>query len=442
MTIVDTDPSTAADSAAQSADAVAGAVETTDKLASHLHPVGSFDPADHPRPTGREEVWRFTPLKRMQSLFEALPTDEGAVTVSVQAPDGVVVGSLAVGEAPRGTVLVPTDGPAAGASAGTPDALHLLIPAEHEASEAVSVTVSGSGAGRRSNTHLVIEARPFSKATVVLRHQGSAVHAGNVEVVVGDGAQLSVVSIQDWDDDAVHAGQHEAVVGRDGAYKHVVVSFGGDLVRLHSNVSYDGPGGQAQLFGLYFADAGQHLEHRLFADHNAPRTRSDVDYRGALQGVGAHTVWIGDVLIRKVAEGIETYESNRNLVLTDGCRADSVPNLEIETGEIAGAGHASTTGRFDDEQLFYLRSRGIDEAEARRLVVHGFFADIIRKIGVPDVEKQLLEAVEAELAVNVGIPLGTGSTDLGTPRPDGTGLDGDAPSVTPHAAAAGAEELA
>jgi Fe-S cluster assembly protein SufD len=158
------------------------------------------------------------------------------------------------------------------------------------------------------------------------------------------------------------------------------------------------------LLGLYFADAGQHLEHRLFVDHNAPHTRSNVDYRGALQGQGAHTVWIGDVLIRKVAEGISTYESNKNLVLTDGCRADSVPNLEIETGEIEGAGHASTTGRFDDEQLFYLRSRGIDESEARRLVVHGFFADIIRKVGVPEIEKRLLEAVEAELAINIGLP--------------------------------------
>jgi Fe-S cluster assembly protein SufD len=414
VTIVDTDPSTAAESAAQSADAVAGAVETSDKISSHLHPVGSFDPADHPRPTGREEVWRFTPLKRLQGLLAAAPTDEDALTVAVQVPEGVTVGALAPGQAPRGTVLVPTDGPAAGASAGAPEALHLLIPAEYEAPEVLTVTLTGAGPGRRSNQHLVIEARPFSKATVVLRHEGSAVHTGNVEVVVGDGAQLSVISIQDWADDAVHTGQHEARVGRDAAYKHVVVSFGGDLVRLHSNVSYAGPGGAAQLYGLYFADAGQHLEHRLFADHDAPRTRSDVDYRGALQGVGAHTVWIGDVLIRKVAEGIETYESNRNLVLTDGCRADSVPNLEIETGEIAGAGHASTTGRFDDEQLFYLRSRGIDEAEARRLVVHGFFADIIRKIGVPDVERQLLAAVEAELEVNVGIPLGTGSTEHGS----------------------------
>ena len=103
----------------------------------------------------------------------------------------------------------------------------------------------------------------------------------------------------------------------------------------------------------------------------------------------------------EVAESIDTYEENRNLVLTDGCRADSIPNLEIETGEIEGAGHASATARFDDEQLFYLRSRGIDDKEARRLVVHGFFNDLIRKIGVPSIEERLLATVEAELAKNV-----------------------------------------
>src|SRR5690606_1065994 len=137
-------------------------------------------------------------------------------------------------------------------------------------------------------------------------------------------------------------------------------------------------------------------------DHNQPRTNSNVDYKGALQGDGAHSVWIGDVLIRKIAEGINTYESNKNLVLTDGARADSVPNLEIETGEIEGAGHASTTGRFDDEQLFYLQSRGVSEIEARRLVVYGFFADIVKKIGVSQIESRLMEAIEAELALHVG----------------------------------------
>ena len=224
-----------------------------------------------------------------------------------------------------------------------------------------------------------------------------------VEVLVGDGADVTVVSLQDWDDDAVHLAHH-AGAGRPrrhvqarGGHASAATSSGMD-----ANVEYAGPGGEAELLGLYFADAGQHIEHRLFVDHTAPRTKSNVTYKGALQGQGAHTVWIGNVLIRKVAEGIETYEENRNLVLTDGCRADSVPNLEIETGEIEGAGHASATGRFDDEQLFYLQARGIPEDEARRLVVHGFFADIIRKIGVPEIEERLLGTLEAELAKNVG----------------------------------------
>ena len=219
--------------------------------------------------------------------------------------------------------------------------------------------------------------------------------------MLGDGARLTYVTLQDWADDAVHHSTQRAVVGRDASLKHVAVTFGGSVVRHDVTATYDGPGGDIEMLGLYFADAGQHIEHRLFVDHNAPKTRSRVTYKGALQGQGAHTVWIGNVLIRKEAEGIDTYEENRNLVLTDGCQADSVPNLEIETGEIAGAGHASATGRFDDEQLFYLRSRGISEKEARRLVVHGFFNDLIRRIAVPELEEQLAATVEAELSKNV-----------------------------------------
>ena len=215
---------------------------------------------------------------------------------------------------------------------------------------------------------------------MVVRFQGSATFADNVEIVLADGARLTYVTLQDWADDAVHHSTQRAVVGRDASLKHVAVTFGGSVVRHDVTATYDGPGGEVEMLGLYFADAGQHIEHRLFVDHNAPKTRSRVTYKGALQGQGAHTVWIGNVLIRKEAEGIDTYEENRNLVLTDGCQADSVPNLEIETGEIVGAGHASATGRFDDEQLFYLRSRGIEEKEARRLVVHGFFNDLIRRI--------------------------------------------------------------
>ena len=386
---------------------VVDAVETTKAISSHLHPVGSFDIGDHPVPTGREEVWRFTPMKRLLGALDPVPTDDRdgipAASYHVAAPSQVSLSTLSPGQEPRGTVLVPADRAAASASIGTAQGLHVCVPADTELGEPVRVVVTGT-ADRRSNAHYVFEVGAHSRATLVLDHVGSGIHTGNLEVIVGTGADVRVVSIQGWDDDAVHLGQHEAQVGRDARYQHVAVTLGGDLVRLNANAHYDGPGGEVVLLGLYFADAGQHLEHRLFVDHNEPRTRSNVDYKGALQGDGAHTVWVGDVLIRKVAEGIQTYESNRNLVLTDGCHADSVPNLEIETGDIEGAGHASTTGRFDDEQLFYLRSRGVPEDEARRLVVHGFFADIIRKIGVPEVEDRLMAEVEAELAANVGTP--------------------------------------
>jgi len=182
-----------------------------------------------------------------------------------------------------------------------------------------------------------------------------------------------------------------------------VVTLGGDLVRLVSNVQYSGPGGSADLFGVYFADETQHQEHRLWVDHAVPNCRSNVLYKGALQGEDAHTVWIGDVRIRPEATGTDTYELNRNLVLTDGARADSVPNLEIETGEIVGAGHASATGRFDDEQLFYLCSRGIDAETARRLVVRGFFADVVQRIGIDALQDRLMGTIEARLGALPGL---------------------------------------
>jgi len=366
----------------------------------------SFDVDAFPMPSGREEEWRFTPVDRLRALFGDSPSEDEAAEYAVSAPSEVVVGTLAPGEAPRGTVLVPADRAAVVASANTEKALHLTIPAEVELTEAVTVVVRGT-AGRRSNAHHVIEARQHSKAVVVLDHEGSGEHAGNVEVIVGDGASLTLVSVQHWEDTALHLAQHDAQVGRDAAYKHISVTIGGEVVRVNANVRYAGPGGNATLLGVYFADAGQHLEHRSFVDHNAPHCTSRVTYKGALQGESAHTVWVGDVLIRAAAEGTDTYELNRNLVLTDGARADSVPNLEIETGEIVGAGHASATGRFDDEQLFYLQARGIPEGEARRLVVRGFFADVIHQIPVPELRERLIADIETELtqAARAGAPV-------------------------------------
>ncbi len=379
-----------------------GAALEVEKVSSHLHPERSFEIADHAVPTGREEIWRFTPLKRLRGLHDDVALDGQKVKAEAEAPEGVTIEVIADDDARRGSSgFVPSNRIAARVWQEARDPWAITIADEAEVAEPVLVTVTGEGADTATATHVVITAGRHSKATVVFEFRGSATLAGNVEIVVGDGAQLTVVSIDDWADDAVHVGHRHAKVGRDATFKHVDVTFGGDVVRHDTTAEYAGPGGSVEMLGLYFADEGQHIEHRLFVDHTAPSTKSNVIYKGALQGEGAHTVWIGNVLIRKVAEGIETYEENRNLVLTDGCQADSVPNLEIETGEIEGAGHASATGRFDDEQLFYLRSRGVDEKEARRLVVHGFFNDLIRKIDVPQIEDSLIETVEGELAKNV-----------------------------------------
>ncbi|MFF2777962.1 Fe-S cluster assembly protein SufD [Streptomyces sp. NPDC058052] len=380
------------------AGSIAVAAEST--VATRMSAPPSFDVADFPVPHGREEEWRFTPLARLRGLHDgtAVATGEG-VRVEIEAPEGVTVETVGRDDERLRKAGTPVDRVAAQAYSSFEKASVVTVAKEAVLDEPIRVAVHGQGGVAFG--HQVIELGAFAEAVVVIDHTGDAVLAANVDFVLGDGAKLTVVSVQDWDKDAVHVAQHNALLGRDASFKSVVVTFGGDVVRLHPRVSYAAPGGSAELLGLYFTDAGQHQEHRLLVDHNTPHCTSNVAYKGALQGQDAHAVWIGDVLIQAAAEGTDTYELNRNLVLTDGARVDSVPNLEIETGEIAGAGHASATGRFDDEQLFYLMARGIPETEARRLVVRGFFAELVQQIGLPDVEERLIAKVEAELEATV-----------------------------------------
>ncbi|WP_405580142.1 Fe-S cluster assembly protein SufD [Streptomyces sp. NBC_01190] len=360
----------------------------------------SFDVADFPVPSGREEEWRFTPLARLRGLHDGTAeATGGALRREVTVPEGVTMETVDRDDPRLGRVGKPVDRVAAQAYSSFEKASVISVPKDTVLAEPVRIAVHGQGGVAYG--HVVIEVGAFAEAVVVLDHTGDAVVAANVEYVIGDGAKLTAVSVQDWDDTAVHVAQHTALIGRDASFKSVVVTFGGDLVRLHPRVVYGGPGGEAELFGLYFTDKGQHQEHRLFIDHDTPHCRSNVAYKGALQGQDAHAVWIGDVLIRASAEGTDTYELNRNLVLTDGARVDSVPNLEIETGEIVGAGHASATGRFEDEQLFYLQSRGIPADEARRLVVRGFFGELVQQIGLPDLEERLMAKIDAELEASV-----------------------------------------
>ncbi|GGL95237.1 Fe-S cluster assembly protein SufD [Micromonospora yangpuensis] len=358
----------------------------------------SYDVADFPALTGLEEEWRFTPLKRLRGLVGDDQTATGAVRHSHgDLPEGVTVERIDTGDARVGSVLTPVDRISALAYGGAADALLLAVAADTVVDAPVTVRVTGDGAEQLAFGHTFVEVGRFAEVTVVLEHTGSTTLADNVEVAVADGAKLTLVTVADWAADAVQAQHLKVRLGRDARVSHVQVTLGGDLVRQYTSVEYTDRGGEAELYGLYFADSGQHLEHRQLVDHTVPDCRSHVGYRGALQGDDAHTVWVGDVLIRAEATGTDTYEINRNLLLSDGARADSVPNLEIETGEIAGAGHASATGRFDDEQLFYLMARGIPEAEARRLVVRGFFAEMINKIPVEELRERLGEAIEARL---------------------------------------------
>ncbi len=357
----------------------------------------SYDVDAFEVPGGREEDWRFTPMKRLHDLHTGNATATGSIAVEVDAGAETTVETVGRDDARLGDGGVPSDRVAAQAWSSFTEATVLTVGKDTRPENPISVTVHGPGEGQLAYGHVQIRAEMFAEATVVVDYRGTGVLADNIELVAEDNARLSVVSVHDWQDSATQVSAEHCSVGRDAVFRHLAVTLGGDLVRVNTTLNYRDKGGDAELLGVYFADSGQHLEHRMLADHSQPNCRSNVTYKGALQGASAHTVWIGDVLIRAAAEGTETFELNRNLVLTEGARADSVPNLEIETGEIAGAGHASATGRFDDEQLFYLQARGIPEDQARRLVVRGFFGEILQKITVPEVRERLEAAIEEEL---------------------------------------------
>nr|WP_245162188.1 Fe-S cluster assembly protein SufD [Brevibacterium marinum] len=359
----------------------------------------SFDVSAFPVPTGREEEWRFSPVRKLGDFFTDAAS-EAKLSTTGDLPEGISVEEISLGAAQELGILEPEDRPAAVAASRASAVTHYSVAANTELDGAAIIHADGNGSDI-AHGHVVVSVGANAKATIVVEHEGLARYSELVSLVIGDGADVTFVSLQLWDEESQHVGQHDAIVGKDAKFKHINISLGGDIVRLNTNVRYSAAGGEAELLGLYFADAGQHFEHRTYIDHNTPKAKSNVHYKGALQGKDARSVWIGDVLIRPEALDIDTYELNRNLILTDGARADSVPNLEIETGDIAGAGHASSTGRFDEEHLFYLMSRGIPEDVARQLVVRGFFTEVIQKIKVPEIEEVLNERIEDELSRSV-----------------------------------------
>jgi Fe-S cluster assembly protein SufD len=352
-------------------------------------------PTNYLAPSGREEPWRFTPLNRLAGLLDT--SVELASTNSLYAsalPAGVSIEIKKSSD--LGPISSTTDEATLRVRQAAQEVTHVVIAENAEVSERI-VLKRNTADGQPEATRVLVTAEANSHSTLIIENSGNTILVEDIEFSLATGSTLNLICLQEWGPKTVHLGRQHAVIGKDATFNSTVVTIGGSVVRLLPTVEYSGPGSSAELSGLYFATDGQHLEHRMHVDHNVPNAKSRVNYKGALAGDKARTVWIGDVYIRTAAEGTDTYELNRNLLLTDGARADSVPNLEIETGEIVGAGHASTTGRFDDEQLFYLESRGIPAEVARRLVIRGFFQEIVSKIKDEVIEERLMVQIDGEL---------------------------------------------
>ncbi len=250
---------------------------------SHSGPVpagqrfSSFELADFPVPTGREEEWRFSPVDRFQKFFAGELTGQ-APTVVIDAAPGVTSAQVARDDERLGRVGAPVDRVAAAAWSSFAEATVITVAAKATPEQPTSVAITGSGDTEPGAQHLLIVAEEQSEATIILNHSGSAQLAQTVEVDVRDGAQLTLVSLQEWDEGSIHLGAHRSRVGRNAKLKHVVVTLGGDVVRLTPDAELVGPGGEVEGLGMYFTDARQHQEHRLLVDHVAPNCISRVTY--------------------------------------------------------------------------------------------------------------------------------------------------------------------
>ena len=352
---------------------------------------------DYASVTGREPEWKLSPVAKLTPLLEG-QLEGGRYDISTTDVEGFATSWAAPELSPRGVAGIPEDRAAANAWSSTSEVLVVDIAGEHPEPLRLGRSVLGTTARA---AHTIVRVHPNAHATLIMESTGDAVLAENVEFDIQDGASVQIVCVQDWKPGAIHYAAHFARVAKDATFTQILVSVGGDVVIVNPSTQLVGAGAAGHLWGAYFADASQHLEHRVYVHHQGPHTVSRVTYKGALHGKGARTVWVGDVLIGADAIGTDSYEQNRNLVLSDGTRADSIPNLEIKTGDIAGAGHASATGRFDDEQLFYLQSRGINELDARRLVVMGFLVDVVSKIDDPALVAELTSKFQQKLSQTV-----------------------------------------
>lgn len=355
-------------------------------------------------PHGKIEEWRFTPTKLFLPFANLQPEEQRAsLQLTADVPGQAKITQEPLKESPAGCVNLPSERLGAVVWNSVNNAHVIELPSGDHSDLPLVINVNDAEGDHISYGHTVIQVPDRSAASLVIYQSQTGQSSDNFEIRVGDDASLTIVFVGVQGDAAVTHSNHGILLGRNASIRHGMINLGGKAVRTNVAVDYSGPGGDAELVGLFFVSAGQHVENRLLVDHDEPHCKSDVNYKGALLGDTtsrdgiARGVWVGDVFIGAKAIGTNTYESNRNLMLNKATRMDSIPNLEINTGVIEGAGHASTTGRFDEEELFYLQSRGIDEIAARQLVVRGFFHDIVHRFNLPKVEEELDDVVFKQL---------------------------------------------
>jgi Fe-S cluster assembly protein SufD len=249
--------------------------------------------------------------------------------------------------------------------------------------------------------HTLIVAEDGAEVTFIDRYVSPplprALSDAVVEIVAGRGAKVRYVALQEWGDGVLHFSVQRAVVGRDAEVRTLGVAFGGSMARAEAESLLEGDGGSSEMLGLYFGDAQQHIDHRSIQDHVGNQTSSDLLYKGVLQG-SSRAIYTGTVVIRKGAHRCNAYQTNRNVLLSDTAKAHSVPNLEILTNDPVRCGHAASVGPVSEDELFYLQSRGISLAEAERLIVTGFFREVLDRVALPEIRSGLEQAIDRELA--------------------------------------------
>ncbi|MEX2619581.1 MAG: Fe-S cluster assembly protein SufD [Egibacteraceae bacterium] len=281
------------------------------------------------------------------------------------------------------------------------DCAFVRVSAETEIADPITITIQADTDGAHVPRVLVV-LEAFAKAKIYIDHVGDAraTVVEVVETVVGDGAHAQVLTAQNWGPGIDHIGRHRGYVQRDAVYRHLEASLGGRTVYVRPDVGLDRPGGHGELFGVYFGSEDQQMEHRSVIHHNAPKTSSESIYKGALQGT-ARATWFGNIRIEPHAKATTSDETNRNLILTDGAHADSIPFLEILCSDVVSCGHHSSVGQVDAAQLFYLTSRGIPYGEAVRMLVFGFFGEVTDRIELPGVTETILAEIEREIQVTI-----------------------------------------